>query len=172
MYLQRKPVSVEARNYVCLGLHRLTLSTATSCASPLLVFLLLYLSTRTNRTQGERPKRAAPPTRKLIENTQATAPNDPGDYSSIIRDADAIFAAVQAVSFSEPRTTAISSKAPVVDLDIAERGKITPRYGPKITTYRLLFAMAAGGDWEKTGKEACCNSSPRLKARYRPSLHT
>jgi hypothetical protein len=81
-------------------------------------------------------------------------------------------AAVQAVSFSEPRTTAISSKAPVVDLDIAERGKITPRYGPKITTYRLLFAMAAGGDWEKTGKEACCNSSPRLKARYRPSLHT
>jgi hypothetical protein len=66
------------------GLHRPTLSTATSCASPLLVFLLLYLSTRTNRTQCERPKRAAPPTRKLIENTQATAANDPraGDYTS------------------------------------------------------------------------------------------
>jgi hypothetical protein len=97
------------------------------------VFLLLYLSTRTNQTQGERPKRAAPPTRKLIENTQATAANDPGDYSSIIRDADAIFAAVQAVSFSEPRTAAIAFKAPEVDPGIAER---------------------AGGDWEKTGKEA------------------
>ena len=84
---------------------------------------------------------AQPHLRASLLRTHKLPANDLGDYSSIIRDADAIFAAVQAVSFSEPRTAAIAFKAPEVDPGIAERGKITPRYGPNITTYRLLFAI-------------------------------
>jgi hypothetical protein len=171
---------------------------------------------------ASRPQRTMVPSAKVVANAAQAAREvaEMGDFAFLVRDSEAIFAAITAVSSNEPKTAraafktsdaqawskalttevqahytegtlgpALDSLPPgviAINIDAIFRTKRDGRkkarviikgfrmkagldYNetfapqPNVTTYRLLFAMAAEGDWEiKQGDEPTAFLKPLM----------